>query len=246
MELKRIEELRTADGKPVPAYLLVPERPVGGAALCHGYGGSKEQMLGLGVRVAEAGLATLCFDLRGHGENPAALDAGMLDDFEAAIACVRRYGRVAALGHSLGGRLALLTSADLVVAISPAVVARPSEEGKQMLLHFGSTTVRAAHPAQILEVLRALPRGKKREGNALLVYAKGDIPSLIEGVLGLKADLPQAELLEVTTHQHAKASLSPAVLDHLPCWFNHGDLKTNVELLERLPRWVGEQLKGGP
>jgi len=114
-----------------------------------------------------------------------------------------------------------------------------------MLLHFGSTTVRAAHPAQILELLRALPGGKKREGKALLVHAKGDIPSLIEGVLGLKANLPQAELLEITTHQHANAPLSQGILSYLPCWFNHGDLKTNVELLERVPRWVGEQLTGG-
>ena len=242
MEFQRIDEVRTTDGKPVPAYLFLPEKPVGGAALCHGYGGSKEQMLGLGARLAEAEVIALCFDLRGHGENPAPLDGRMLDDFEAAIAYLRRYGQVAAIGHSLGGRLALMTSADLVAAISPAVVKRPSEEGRQMLLHFGSTTVKASHPAQILELLRELPTVPKTEKTKLLIYAKGDVPSLIEGVLGLKDVLPLVELLEITTHQHAEAPLSQTILGYLPHWFNHVGLKSNIELLERVPRWIRDRL----
>lgn len=244
MQVERIDEIRTADGKKLPGYLLLPERPVGGAALCHGYGGSKEEMLGLGVRVAETAVAALCFDLRGHGEHQAPLGPGMLDDFEAAIAYLRRYGRVAAIGHSLGGRLALLTSADVVACVSPAVAARPSEEGKQMLVHFRSTTVNAAHPAQILELLRALPGVEKREGDTLLLYARGDIPSLVEGILGLKETLPGAELVEIGTHQHAEAPLLPSVLPYLPHWFNHLDLKANAEVLECVPQWVRQRLGG--
>jgi len=242
MEFKRIVGLRTRDGKEVPAYGFLPDQPLGGAAVCHGYGGSKEQMLGLCARLAEAGMAALCFDLRGHGEHPAPLDGGMLEDFEAAIAYLRRYGRVAAIGHSLGGRLALMSTADLIVAISPAVAKRPSEEGKQMLLHFGSTAVRASSPAQILELLKAMGEPKRAEGAVLLVLAQGDIPTLIEGTLDAKAFLPQAELLRITTHQHAQAPLPESLLGYLHHWFNHLDLKYNVEMLERVPRWVRERL----
>lgn len=242
MEFKRIDDLSTRDGTHVPAYLLLPEKPLGGVALCHGYGGSKEQMLGLGARAAEAGLATLCFDLRGHGENQALLDEGMLDDLEAAIAYLRRYGKVAAIGHSLGGLLALMSSADLTAAISPAVAKRPSEEGRQMLIAFGSTTVRAAHPARILELLREMKMAPRKEGRKLLIYAKGDIPALIEGIMDVKAALPQAELLEVTTHQHQEAALPPSILPYLHRWLNHVALKYNVEVLEEVPRWLKANL----
>ncbi|MBI3990119.1 MAG: alpha/beta fold hydrolase [candidate division NC10 bacterium] len=242
MEFRRLDDLRTTDGKPVPAYLYLPEKPLGGVALCHGYGGCKEHMVGLGARLAEEGLTALCFDLRGHGENQALFDDRMLDDLEAAIQFLRRYGKVAAIGHSLGGRLVLMSTADLVVAISPAVPKTPSEEGKQILLAFGSTMVKTADPAQILELLQDLGEVPKKEGTKLLVYAKGDIPSLIEGTLDLKKGLPQAELLEITTHQHQPVPLSKSVLRYLHHWFNHAELKYNVEVLEEVPRWLKTRL----
>src|SRR3989304_4910892 len=138
----RAPALQSADTHAVPAYLFLPEAPRGGAAVVHGYGGCKEQMLGISARLAEGGWATLALDLRGHGEHPAPLDEGVLQDLEAALHWLRRYERVVAVGHSLGGRLALISRAGLGVAISPPVASRPSEEGRQMLLAFGSTTVR--------------------------------------------------------------------------------------------------------
>jgi len=243
MEFQRLDDLRTADGKPVPAYLYRPGQPIGGAALCHGYGGSKEQMMGLAARLAEEGLAALCFDLRGHGENPALLDERMLDDLEAAIRFLRRFGKVAAIGHSLGGRLALMSTADVVVALSPAVPKKPSEEGRQILLAFASTMVKTASPAKILELLGNLGEIPRKEGATLLVYAKGDIPTLIEGTLEVKKGLPQAELLEITTHQHQPAPLSKSILRYLHHWFNHAELKYNVEVLEEVPRWLKVRLR---
>ncbi|MBI2081597.1 MAG: alpha/beta fold hydrolase, partial [candidate division NC10 bacterium] len=130
MRFERLRSLTASDGHPVPAYLLEPGRPTGGIALAHGYGGSKEQMLGLAAHLAEAGFAACCPDLRGHGEHPALLGPGIVQDLEAAVNYCRRYGRVAALGHSLGGRLALMSSADLLIAVSPAIPKRPSEEGR--------------------------------------------------------------------------------------------------------------------
>jgi dienelactone hydrolase len=121
MRFDRMQDLRSSDGYAVPAYLLEPDRPAGAIALAHGYGGAKEQMLGLAARLAEAGFATCCPDLRGHGEHPAPLGPGLLHDLDAAVGYCRRYGRVAALGHSLGGRLALMSSADLLIAVSPAI-----------------------------------------------------------------------------------------------------------------------------
>lgn len=241
MEFKRVTDLRSSDGYAVPAYLIVPERPVGGAAVAHGYGGSKEQMLGLAARLAEAGWAACCFDIRGHGEHPAPLDPEMAHDMEAALGAVRPFGRVAAIGHSLGGRLALMSAADLVVAISPAVAQRPSEEGRAMLVHFGSTAVRAASPTQILEILRAWPPPAPPGVPTLILHARGDIPTLIEGIRALAAALPEARLVEVAEHQHQPADLPASLLGYLHRWYNHLDLKTNAGLYAAVPRWLAER-----
>ena len=91
---------------------------IGAAVVVHGYGGCKEEQLGLAFRVAESGLVTYSIDLRGHGQHPLKLDYNVQDDVELAIQHARRYGKVVAIGHSLGGRLSLMSSADFSIQIS--------------------------------------------------------------------------------------------------------------------------------
>lgn len=241
MQFLRVVDLRSADNYPVPAYLFLPESPRGGAAVVHGYGGYKEQMLGLAARLAEEGWASLALDLRGHGEHPAPLDEGLLQDLEAALNSLRRYGRVVAVGHSLGGRLALLSSADLVIAISPAVASRPSEEGRQMLFAFGSTTVRSPSPGYILELLRTMEQVKDPTRPVLLLHGDQDIPTLIEGISSLAGLLPQGTVAAVTSFQHPEVPLSPTILPYLRRWFNHVDLKFNPEVFQQSLAWLTRQ-----
>jgi dienelactone hydrolase len=241
----RVTDLRSADNHAIPAYLFLPESPRGGAAVVHGYGGCKEQMLGISARLAEEGWASLAIDIRGHGEHPAPLDERLLQDLEAALDSLRRYGRVVALGHSLGGRLALISSADLVIAISPAVASRPSEEGRQMLLAFGSTTVRSPSPDYILELLRKMEQVQEPTRPVLLLHGDQDIPTLIEGIRSLAGDLPQGTLAAVTAFQHPEASLSPAILPYLNRWFNHLDLKFNPDVFQRAVAWLKVQEGSG-
>src|SRR5271157_6042721 len=103
----------------IPAIRISPENPVGAAVVVHGYGGCKEEQLGLAWRVAQSGLVADCIDLRGHGDNPRPFDATVLDDVEIAIRNCREFGKVVAIGHSLGGRLSLTSSADFAIGISP-------------------------------------------------------------------------------------------------------------------------------
>src|SRR5512140_1165566 len=121
MEFRRVPDLAGPQGLGIPAFLFVPASPRGGAVVCHGYGGSKEEMLGVAASIAEQGTAALVIDLCGHGENAAPIGPPMLGELEAGLDYVRRFGKTAAVGHSLGGRLALMSkSADVVVAISPS------------------------------------------------------------------------------------------------------------------------------
>ncbi len=242
-ELVKLDDLMSEDGHRVPAYLLTPPRAVAGSVLVHGYGGCKEQMLGLAARLADSGVAALCVDLRGHGEHPAPLGRGLLLDLEAGLARVRPAGRTIAIGHSLGGRLALMSTAQVVVAISPALPSRPSEEGRQMLLHFGSTAVRAAAPGQILQLLQEMGAVPSSNRPRLLIHAKGDIPSLIEGIVALAGSQAAVLLWEIEADQHQEAALSPGILGYLPRWFNHLDLKFNRELLRELPARVARLLE---
>ncbi len=246
MEFVRLTDVRSKDGHPVPAYLFQPSSPSAGVAIAHGYGGCKEHMLGLAARLAEEKLAACVFDIRGHGEHPAALDAAMLEDLEATLAFLRRYGRVAAVGHSLGGRLALMSSADVVVAISPALPKRPSDEGRAMLMHFGSTAVRARAAGEILDILRAMPPPSATARRTLLLHAQADIPSLIEGVRATATGIPGASVEVISQHQHQPADLPASLLSFLPCWFNHIDLKANTEVYVKVPAWLAGQLAQCP
>jgi dienelactone hydrolase len=243
MEFARLTQIQSTDGHPVPAYLFLPTSPAGGVAVAHGYGGGKEQMLGLAARLAERDLAACVFDIRGHGEHPAPLGPAMLEDLEATLTFLRRFGRVAAVGHSLGGRLALASSADVVVAISPALPQRPSEEGRAMLTHFGSTAVRARAPDEILGLLRTMPPPPTMARPTLLLHAAGDIPSLIEGVRAAATGIPGATLEVITGHQHQAAELPASLLAYLPRWFNHVDLKGNGELYVKVPAWLAGRLR---
>lgn len=241
MQFLRVTDLRTADNHTVPAYLFLPENPRGGVAVVHGYGGNKEQMLGIAARLAEEGWASMTIDIRGHGEHPAPLDEGLLQDLEAALTWLRRYGKVVALGHSLGGRLALISSADLVVAISPSVVSRPSEEGRQMLLAFGTTTVRSPQPDYILQLLRQMEEVTQPDRPVLLLHGAQDILTLIEGIRRVAGGLPHGTLAPVTTFQHPEIPLPPTILPYLHRWFNHIDLKFNPEVFQRAVAWLRER-----
>jgi len=72
----------------------------------------------------------------------------------------------------------------------------------------------------------------------LLIHARGDIPSLIEGITNLARSQPGALLWEIELDQHREAPLNQGILGYLPRWFNHLDLKFNRELLNDLPSRV--------
>ncbi|MBM3147237.1 MAG: alpha/beta fold hydrolase, partial [Actinobacteria bacterium] len=84
----------------------LPATPVRGALLvCHGAGSRKESHAIMGEQAAAAGLASLVFDLRGHGESEGAMDDGAIHDVPAAAAALHAAAEppwMAARGSSLG------------------------------------------------------------------------------------------------------------------------------------------------
>ncbi len=107
------------------AYSLwLPEgEPAGGVVIVHGADSQKESHHDFARLLRDAGLAAVCFDLRGHGASPGPLDGRLLADV-ATVAGVLPPGPLALRGSSLGGYVAIaaaeLAGAAAVVAICPA------------------------------------------------------------------------------------------------------------------------------
>jgi len=237
-----VSELTAPDGHPIPGYLFSPASPRGGAVVCHGYGGSKEQMLGIAVAVAEKGTAALTIDLCGHGENMAPIGPGMRDELEAAIAFVRRFGKAAVIGHSLGGRLALMSSADIMVAMSPSVMVQMSPQGKWMFENLPSPGVREPHTGYVLELLEKLGPIASHGRPCLLLYAERDIQALLDSAAGLQAQLPMSEKRLVSADIRPDVQHDHGLIRYLPRWFNHSELKFNLSAREVSGAWLADHL----
>ncbi len=243
MHVRRVADLRSSDGHTIPAYLLEPDAARGAAVICHGYGGAKEEMLALALAVVEgARFRALCIDLRGHGENLAPIGAGVLTDVQTALGYLSADGPVVAIGHSLGGRLALMVDADLAIAVSPAVVQEISPQGRWMFENFPSPLVREPYSGYVVELLGELGDIPPRASPCLLIHAARDIPNIIVGTKGLAQRLSGATLHEVSAQLRPDVSSENAFIRYLPRWYNHGELKFNPEVLSVVPAWLRERL----
>lgn len=243
MNLVHVKDLKAPDGHLIPALLLAPDVPPrGGALVMHPYGGTKEQMLGVALALVEKGIACLLPDFCGHGENHAEIGVGMLQEMESGIEYTRRFGPTTAVGISLGGRMALMSSADCMVAISPAVVAEISPQGKWMFENFPSPAVREPYSGYVTELLNKLGPVSQHARPCLLLYSERDIPMILEGAAGLKAGLSGAELRFVTRDIRPDIKHDNGLVRYLPRWFNHGELKFNAECAEVAAEWAAARL----
>jgi pimeloyl-ACP methyl ester carboxylesterase len=182
-------EVIESNGLAVPCVVLKPPASRGAAVIVHGYGGSKEEQLGLAWRVAEIGITTCAIDHRGHGEHGLPLDGGVLQDLEAAITYCRRFGKVAAIGHSSGGRLSLISSADFVIALSPALMTESSPETERLVKGMRSYRARESFPGANFEILRKLPVPQSMDkARTLILFGSRDVPEIASACRELKKD----------------------------------------------------------
>jgi alpha-beta hydrolase superfamily lysophospholipase len=186
MDLKR-ETIQT-DGLDIPCVILRPPVSHGAAVVVHGYGGCKEEQLGLAWRIAEAGTTACVIDHRGHGEHKLPLNEDVLQDVEAAINYCRSFGRVAAIGHSSGGRLCLISSADFAVGISPALKTAYSPETQRIIRDLRSYRVRESFPGVNFEILKKLPVWQAAENElAFILFGSRDVPEIVSSCKDLRA-----------------------------------------------------------
>src|SRR5215211_212986 len=166
-------ELGEVDGL---AYSLwLPEGdPWGGLVILHGAGSCKERHHDFARAARSAGLSAVCFDQRGHGASPGALDGRVLEDV-AAVAGLLGDVPLCLRGSSMGGYVAILAAARVaaraVVAICPA-----RADGLSRGLRSGELGFRADVPA-LEAFLAEHPLDAAVEQLAvplLLLHAEGD------------------------------------------------------------------------
>ena len=157
------------------------------AIVIHGFGGSKEEQLGLSFRIAELGLNVFTVDLRGHGQNSRVLDPGVVDDVAALVNSLKESGKVMTVGHSLGGRLSLLSNADFRVGISPALDTVFSDQTVTLITSLRGYRAVESEPGMNFEILKRLPPvdGLITE-NDLVLYAERDVPEIVSHCQVLK------------------------------------------------------------
>jgi hypothetical protein len=242
MDFERVNDLKAPDGHAIPAFLFRPAAPKGGVVVCPGYGASKEQMLGIATAIAEKGPAALVIDLCGHGENRTPIGPVMFDELEAAVAFVRRFGKTAVIGHSLGGRMALMSSADVMVAMSPSVMVQMSPQGKWMFENLPSPGVREPYSGYVLELLDKMGPVQPHSRPCLLLYSERDIQALLDGAAGLMAQLPGAEKRLVTEEIRPDIQHDNGLIRYLPRWYNHSELRFNSQACRTVGDWLAEHL----
>jgi alpha-beta hydrolase superfamily lysophospholipase len=185
MQIER--EFIQADGFVIPSIILTPPVSHGAAVIVHGYGGCKEEQLGLAWRVAEIGITACAIDHRGHGEHKLPLDEDVLQDVETVIKYCRRFGKVAAVGHSSGGRMCLISSADFAIGISPALRTTYSAQTQGIINDMRSYRVRESFSGVNFEILKKLPvRESVDKTPALIVFGSRDVPEIVSSCKELK------------------------------------------------------------
>lgn len=171
----------------VPCAILKPAEYVGAVLVVHGYGGFKEETLGLAWRIAEQGFMTGAIDLRGHGEHPLDLDENILLDLEASISYFRQFGKVTAIGHSLGGRLSLISSADYAIGIAPALNKTYSSQTQELIEEMRDYRVRKSN-SNIFDILNNLPQYQIKDDKVFILHGSRDIPEIISECNKLKSE----------------------------------------------------------
>jgi pimeloyl-ACP methyl ester carboxylesterase len=209
-------ELGVHDGLAFALFLPASE-PVATVVVLHGAGSCKESHFDFGRACRAAGLAALCFDMRGHGSSEGALDGRALDDVAAMADLARdRTGldAVALRGSSMGGYVALVAAAPAraraVVAICPASAAGLLRGLRDERFEFRAD---AAGLGAVIAEHDELQAAEQLDVPLLLLHAEGDEVVPVEHSRSLHVAAAGSRLVAVPGGHHRSAQHDPELQD---------------------------------
>ena len=141
-EIKEFPVVFGSHGLQLNGKIILPRKasanePVPGAVLCHGFGAAYRVMEPSARIMAMQGVASLIFDLRGHGASEGAIDGKMAEDVVDAwnILCQLPEvdsQRMGIAGHSLGAMTAILAAEQVGNPRALVALACPPEVDSQL------------------------------------------------------------------------------------------------------------------
>jgi pimeloyl-ACP methyl ester carboxylesterase len=142
-EVKEFPIVFGSHGLRLKGKVLLPKTseaddPVPGAVLCHGFGAAHRVMEPCARTMAAQGIATLIFDLRGHGSSEGAADGKMVEDVVDAWSFLSRLpevdsSRMGLVGHSLGAMSIIMAAGRVSKPRAMVALACPPEVDSQLL-----------------------------------------------------------------------------------------------------------------
>jgi pimeloyl-ACP methyl ester carboxylesterase len=141
-EIKEFPIVFGSHGLKLNGKIILPSEasanePVAGAVLCHGFGAAYRVMEPAARILAAQGVASLIFDLRGHGDSEGAIDGRMAEDVVDAwnMLCQRPEvdsQRMGIAGHSLGAMTAIMAAEKVGNPRALVALACPPEIDSQL------------------------------------------------------------------------------------------------------------------
>ena len=211
MNIKRIS-IQTK-GFTIPGIMIESPGSMGMVIIIHGYGGTKEEQLGLGWRIAESGFSACMIDLPGHGENTDYFEG----DIKSYVDSLTDYFKennniIVTLGHSLGGRLSLISNADYVIGLSPTLINDFKSYTKFFVKNNRSYRVRERDDEFLWSLFKELPQFDANNGsNALIIFGTRDIPEIVNSCR--KAQNDKTKVIEIDEALHGDIYLNEKVFE---------------------------------
>jgi fermentation-respiration switch protein FrsA (DUF1100 family) len=111
--------------------------PVPGALLCHGFGADNKVMESSALLMVKKGVATMVFDLRGHGSSGGYLDGNSHEDIidawhELTARPEVDKSRIALIGHSLGAISSIIATRKIMKPKAIVALSCPADIDKEM------------------------------------------------------------------------------------------------------------------
>ena len=158
--------------------------------IIHGYGGNKEEIIGLSLAIANSKFDTITLDLRGHGESKEKYSKDIINDINCIINVEKKdYKNIITIGHSLGGRLALISNADIRIGISPALPMNYTEQTKNIIKNLRNYRVQINNPDDNFTILSILNEYKADEKKKdFFIWCEKDVPEIKKHCLEIQSE----------------------------------------------------------
>lgn len=228
--------------------------------LCHGFGGTMQDQIlrQTAARLEQEGIATLLFDFAGSGQSVSKKFSFVdvtpeteKEDLEAVIKYASKLpfaGKIGLLGHSMGGAVSILASAEVgkrticsLVLLAPAISMREEALRGCMLgnpfnpfdipktIKFGDKIEIGRKFVEVAQKTNFLKKATEYKGKTLILFSTDDMAVCYTSGEYLEMVMPDAKLLTYKNLGH--------------CFYNEKKPETQADVTGEVAKFFSKELK---